>query len=115
MRPFGRGLLGSGDPGGKSQLEGIRAGPVDESERLAGGSGARVGRYSLSDNGEGARHRAARQTGSEGQVKLCQGESQLEGQQEQERWSTSVRAGGVHAHAIVKSSESLTTVHTPGH
>ena len=46
------------------------------------GSVARVGRYLLSDNGEGARQRAARQSGSEGQVELVSGRestSQLEG------------------------------------
>ena len=44
-----------------------------------------MGRYSLSDDVEGARQRAARQSGSEGQVELVPGQESTGGQQEQER------------------------------
>ena len=69
------------------------------------GSVARVGRYSLSGNGKGAQQRAARHTGSEGQVwSFCQGESQLEGSKSRsggpERESAGAAAAGASAGRI---------------
>ena len=93
MRPLGRGLLSSAkcargreSAGWHSEQEWWTRARVGRSSSVA-----RVGRYSLSDNGEGAQQRAARQRGSEGQVELVPGRESTGGRQEQERWA---RVGG---------------------